>query len=339
MNRDSTSARIFGMLQLALAIGLAFDASAMDAIVASPPKSVCERTHADALTYLKVDPSLQFVFDYDEGKRSFDPNARIPGSEMERLRSHLASGAYASEVSYEEKSYLVQLEPRFITRIANSRGDWNLGLCWWHSRMQRAAVYLVDFDPTAKKATKAEAKVIFAKLSHFEPVVLPGYQSFANFSYDFKDEFTAELSRWQKRTTFEDPGIALGAWARKTFSSEEQLYRESSVRLDGLLNDMQTQPRPIFIMLSASSGLHSFLITGFHASGDGTVRLQYFDSAHPGNPHSWMIRWEGVMILLDPSRDTAETYLSFHTQFEKDFDAIEAGLRTKCGQNYRIRTR
>lgn len=340
MNGQSLSARICSFLQIGLALGLAFDASAMDFERAATPKSVCKRTHADALTYLKATPQ-RFNFDSGNDPQSFFET----DAEKQTMREDLASGAYFADVLSDgvfadgTPAFRFTLEPRFLIRNPNPAGDWDIGLCWWHSRMQRAAAYLVEFVPTARKANQAEAKVIFKKLSQFQPVMLPGYESFAMFSLDFHDELVAELSRWQKRTTFEEPGIVFGASAKNIFTSQKQLYQESSHRLDGLLNDMETQPRPIFILLPSSAGIHSFLVTGFQASRDGTVRLQYLDSNYPGIPHSWRIRSAGVMNLKHPLLEMEDSFYSFHTQFEKDFDAIEAGLRTKCGQNYRIRTR
>jgi hypothetical protein len=83
--------------------------------------------------------------------------------------------------------------------FANGGGIGNGGVCWWHSRMQRNALYLTIYKPGERKPSKAQAKIIVEKIREGEDVVvIPGFDNFQEFSVEYREIIQRELDKWQK---------------------------------------------------------------------------------------------------------------------------------------------
>jgi hypothetical protein len=83
--------------------------------------------------------------------------------------------------------------------FANRGGIGNGGVCWWHSRMQRNALYLTIYKPAEKRPTTEQAKVIVEKIrAGKDVVVIPGFDNFNEFSITYRSIVQRELDKWQK---------------------------------------------------------------------------------------------------------------------------------------------
>lgn len=81
--------------------------------------------------------------------------------------------------------------------FGNPNGWFNTGLCWYHSRFQRAMSYLAHFRPGLPKPSKARASKIIAGLSAMDHVVeIPGYESIKDFTREHQNEITKLLNFW-----------------------------------------------------------------------------------------------------------------------------------------------
>ncbi len=73
------------------------------------------------------------------------------------------------------------------------------GVCWWHSRFQRASLYLTHYNPAAEKPDAHTARQIIRTLRNANDVVeIPGFKNFLEFSTHFAKEIQNELESWQK---------------------------------------------------------------------------------------------------------------------------------------------
>lgn len=102
-----------------------------------------------------------------------------------------------------------RLQPAYVKDLArdannlmsfkNHGGFRNGGVCWWHSRFQRAALYLTHYNPSAEKPDAQTAKQIIRTLRNANDVVeIPGFKNFLEFSTHFAKEIQNELESWQK---------------------------------------------------------------------------------------------------------------------------------------------
>ena len=86
-----------------------------------------------------------------------------------------------------------------LMTMRNHGGILNSGVCWWHSRFQRNALYLTIYKPALDKPDQNEVVRIIKKIrAAREVVTIPGYRNFAEFSYDNEALIQRELEKWQK---------------------------------------------------------------------------------------------------------------------------------------------
>lgn len=94
-----------------------------------------------------------------------------------------------------------------LMSFRNQGGFFNGGVCWWHSRFQRNALYLTYYSPAAEKLTREEALVVIRNIRNADGVQeIRGFRNFYEFSSHFRAEIQKELETWQrfetKRGTF-----------------------------------------------------------------------------------------------------------------------------------------
>ncbi len=85
----------------------------------------------------------------------------------------------------------------------NGGGLMNGGVCWWHSRFHRKALYLGLFRPDLAKPSEDKIKEIIKDIRKGKNVVeIPGYRNLRQFSSDNDYLIQAELERWQRTDGF-----------------------------------------------------------------------------------------------------------------------------------------
>lgn len=86
-----------------------------------------------------------------------------------------------------------------LMSFRNQGGLANGGVCWWHSRFQRNALYLTIYRPADKKPGADAIKTIVEQIRDGkEIVVIPGYRNFNEFSSENRNVIQRELEKWQK---------------------------------------------------------------------------------------------------------------------------------------------
>ena len=83
----------------------------------------------------------------------------------------------------------------------NDGGFFNQGVCWWHSRFQRASAYLSYFVPEAEAVKDPEEirKIVRAIIGQKDLVLINGFNNMLQFSYAWKEIIQEELEKWQLR--------------------------------------------------------------------------------------------------------------------------------------------
>lgn len=160
----------------------------------------------------------------------------------------------------------------------NADGPLGTGMCWWHSKMQRAAIYLAIFDrPDLPKPTTAEALNIFAKLRDLKEVVsIPGFANWFDFSNAYKTEFYQILGHWEVRDTLQ---LQFLKGIRSTEANPEMLKKISQE-----VNDYK---RLTFLLLKMPLlEAHSWLAQSFELNG-ADFEVGFIDSNSPHNVNNY----------------------------------------------------
>lgn len=92
--------------------------------------------------------------------------------------------------------------PRFtnpnLLGFKNGGGIGGEGVCWWHSRFTRAALYLAYFVPDAPRPdAHALRRILRGLMAADEVVAIPGYRTMEEFSRDKQAEIQQRLERAQ----------------------------------------------------------------------------------------------------------------------------------------------
>ena len=121
----------------------------------------------------------------------------------------IAFPAFAIEASRGKQEYCHnRKDPTYVKELAydvrnlmsfkNHGGIGNGGVCWWHSRFQRNALYLTYYTPNARKPTPQEARQIINDIRNYRGVIeINGFENFYDFSKEYKNEIQSELEAWQ----------------------------------------------------------------------------------------------------------------------------------------------
>lgn len=159
----------------------------------------------------------------------------------------------------------------------NNGGLFNGGVCWWHSRFQRNILYLGILRPDLPKPPHVEAiKIIKAIRESSEIIIIPGFDSFYDFTKTYQDEIQKELNAWQIYD-----GLVLGGWI-------DGLEGDTKVAPDALksmmneLHDYVTNKKKIAYQKLQIKGItsHAWLVTNtkMHETG---MDIGYIDSNDP----------------------------------------------------------
>lgn len=91
------------------------------------------------------------------------------------------------------------LDPTNLMSFKNHGGLAGGGVCWWHSRFQRNALYLTYFSPDKEKLPAHEIPWLLRRIRNANEVLeIPGFSNFQEFSSHYKNEIQEELETWQR---------------------------------------------------------------------------------------------------------------------------------------------
>lgn len=135
-----------------------------------------------------------------------------------------------------------------LMSFRNRGGIGNGGVCWWHSRFQRNALYLTTYNPSAPQYTMQK---IISQIKQIragnEVVVINGFRNFSEFSTQFQDLIQRELERWQKADGIKKFRWVNGLKGKAVVSPEkmkeivDNLYRDVTIRGDIVYQKLQVK--------------------------------------------------------------------------------------------------
>lgn len=202
----------------------------------------------------------------------------------------------------------------------NQGGIGNGGVCWWHSRFQRNAAYLVQFEPSKPAPTAREAKKIIDKIRKGKEVVeIPGYYSLFGFSIDYKKQIIKELEAWQRTD-----GLINQAWLHGLRGKS----KVEASKLQGMMDELYelASNNQIVFQVLQIKGItaHAWLVIGMDKFEDG-YNLKVIDSNFPAETHVYSYK-VGMESLY------SEAYGDFvpYTYKEKEEDRLKSIVSKIC---------
>ncbi len=211
-----------------------------------------------------------------------------------------------------------------MNRIAfkNTGGIFDGGVCWWHSRLQRSATYLVRFAPEKAKPSTAQVNAILFSLRNMNKVVtIPGYKDFNSFTNDYQEQTQKMLNRWQR---FD--GVINHEWQRGISGHSSLPAADLEKQMQSVFEFYKNSPLPIWVMAQIKGiSSHAFLIIDMKQVSRG-FDFHVIDSNHPGI--IGLVQYEYGQTSL---REVGQKY-SFvpYVGFQNDFRLISAALKTQC---------
>lgn len=166
------------------------------------------------------------------------------------------------------------LDPGSLLGFPNLPGPAGRGLCWWHSRLTRAANYLAIFRPDIpRKPTEEEVEEILEHLRLRDKVVeVPGMRNFREFSIEFPEQFASLLSFWSLKDAFS--GKLSNAFIGKTKEEPQTL----AWMMDELFRKVHDEGKIVFQTLQfAGLSAHAWLVVDMKKTDHG-YELQVVDS-------------------------------------------------------------
>jgi hypothetical protein len=226
--------------------------------------------------------------------------------------------AICQRTKLEWKNEFEVLENRMAFR--NEGGLMDGGVCWWHSRLQRSAVYLARFKPTLPQPTIKQARTLVQSLVHFKKVVtIPGYSNFNDFSKDHEPLIQEELNRWQLRD-----GVLYQQWIRGLYGRPQMSAANLKKRMQWIYRRFQNA-RPGLWVMAQMPGItsHSLLLLDMKPHPRGFT-LKVIDSNRPMQTRTvdYLYGQNSLFLGTDP-------FTPF-VGFETDQLRIQSAIKQYC---------
>lgn len=219
------------------------------------------------------------------------------------------------------KQHLLQVDSRIS--FENQGGLINGGVCWWHSRLQRASGYLVKFEPERSPPSGPELDHILYSLRTMKQTIsIPGYTDFFSFTKDYQKPIQAMLEEWQRRD-----GFLNFEWIRGISGKHTLPAGEMRERMDKVYNFYKSSPAPVWIMAQIKGiTSHSFLLISMETHQTG-YELEVIDSNHP--LETIKISYHSGDTSLKNDKYTFVPYVGF----QNDYRLIFKALAQRCGDS------
>jgi hypothetical protein len=232
--------------------------------------------------------------------------------------------SFATEYCSRTQSDIRQLleEPTARISFKNAGGFFNGGVCWWHSRLQRSAIYLARFAPEKPKATAKQARGILLALRNMtQTVTIPGYSDFASFTRDHQATAQKILDDWQAYD-----GVFNAEWRRGISGNYSLPADQLEKRMKIVFDLVKSSPVPVWVM-AQMKGItsHSFLILEMVETGTG-YDLKVIDSNLPGKIRKVEYKFGQTTVTVIGSKYAFVPYVGF----QNDFRLITAAIKATC---------
>lgn len=162
--------------------------------------------------------------------------------------------------------------------FGNHGGIINGGVCWWHSRFQRNAIYLTIYKPHLPRPTVEEAKALIKQIREARNViVIPGFRNFSEFSSVHEAQIQRELEKWQK-----GDGVIRFAWVRGLSGTSSVAGDELKKIMDDMYNEVEVKKNIAYNKLQFPGVVaHAWLVVHMEKVSGG-YNLEILDLNYQG---------------------------------------------------------
>lgn len=194
------------------------------------------------------------------------------------------SSVEANEITRYEKSFCSKRQSKSFAQASlkssrnwlafrNQGGLLNAGVCWWHSRFTRKALYLAIYRPDLQRPTSSQAKRIIKDIRLGKITIVPGFENLNSFSYAFANEIQDRLEKWQVGDGFMRQQWLVGLWGTSK-SSAAALKK----RMDSLYTEVNIKKNVTYQVLQLKGvDAHAWLVVGMSKTTNG-YKLEVVDS-------------------------------------------------------------
>ena len=173
-----------------------------------------------------------------------------------------------------------------LMSFTNQGGMLGGGVCWWHSRFQRNALYLTIFKPELDMPSDTEVRTIIQQIkAGNKVVVIPGFRNFSEFSYQYATEIQHVLEVWQKVD-----GIARFAWVKGLKGASQVSPAKLKQIMDKLYEEVEVNQNIAYNKLQIPGiDAHAWLVVHMEKNTDG-YDLEILDSNFPSRTEIYNYR-------------------------------------------------
>jgi hypothetical protein len=241
----------------------------------------------------------------------------------------LSFQAFAQSPSMSEKRFCSdRLDKNFVKKLAmdsdnlmsfnNHGGLVNGGVCWWHSRFQRNALYLTIYKPDLPLPSASEAYELVKKIrAGSEVVVIPGYRNFLEFTSDNEEIIQHELEKWQRGDSF------IGfAWVRGLSGSSEVAPEKLKALMDQIYQEVEVNKNISYNKLQIKGvTAHAWLVVEMKKFSGG-YNLKVIDSNRANTVDTYTYREGDTNIIENHFNFSFTPYLERSNELVKIYSAI-----------------
>ncbi len=235
-----------------------------------------------------------------------------------------SASANAADFCQRQAPDILQLAENKSSRISfkNSGGLFNGGVCWWHSRLQRASIYLARYAPEKELPSKGELKKILKHLKNMDSVVeIPGFSDFGSFTRKYENEVQSMLNQWQKEDGFINQQWIQGLSGRSRLPASKLRQK-----MDQIFISYKKSPTLVWLMAQIKGVTsHALLLVEMRESAHG-YDLGVIDSNSPLKTKYIGYNHGDEFLKFDSSSYQFVPY----TGFQQDFVKIFTSLNNHC---------
>ena len=154
----------------------------------------------------------------------------------------------------------------------NEGGAFDIGVCWWHSRFSRSALYLTIFRPELPRPNERKAKELIRQIKERKQIVMiPGYHSLYDFSDDWQQLIQNSLESWQISNTL------IFKWIAGLTGITENTPENMKERMDQLYQLVRRGEVVYQKLQLPGISAHAWLVIGMQPIAEG-YKLSVVDS-------------------------------------------------------------
>lgn len=221
-----------------------------------------------------------------------------------------------------ENIKLKAMDYRNTLSFRNQGGIGGKGVCWWHSRFQRNALYLAVFRPEVAEDSESTVKAKIRRLRFGkEVIVFNGFANLYELSAKYDYLIQRELEKWQK-----SDGIVKFKWVQGLRGKPELEASQMREMLDDLYERVVTRKQITYQKLQFKGiTAHAWLVVDMERTANG-YRLYVIDSLIPNNIEVYDYT-QGMTSFYYPI--TGQTFAP-RTEFSNETSDVISVMKYNC---------